>query len=132
MATTSVPASAEEATTREQRALDLYREHGQHILRLSEDVFLVPSEDGERAYRVHYGEHEFCSCPDAAFHPEVSCKHLLCLGVWHAKSFRCDLCEERHPRTEKVEVHPEQVAFGMFVREGDRLCRACAKEAGVR
>jgi hypothetical protein len=92
MATTSVPASANEATTR---------------------------------------EHEFCSCPDAAFHPEVSCKHLLTLGIWHAKSFICDLCRERHPRAERVEVHEEQVAWGMGVNAGERLCRQCAKEAGV-
>jgi predicted nucleic acid-binding Zn finger protein len=131
VATTSVQASAEEATTREQKVLALYRDYGQHIQRLSEDVFMVPSGDGQRAYIVHYGEHEFCSCPDAAFHPEGSCKHLLALGIWHAKSFRCDLCGERYPKAEKVEVHPEQVDFGMFVREGERLCRQCAREAGV-
>jgi hypothetical protein len=63
--------------TRELRALELYRARRHDILRVAPEVYLVPSCTGEGAYRVHYGEHESCSCPDHAHHPERACKHIL-------------------------------------------------------
>jgi hypothetical protein len=37
-------------------------------------------------YRVQYGgEHEYCNCEDHNYHPERACKHILCIGIAHAK-----------------------------------------------
>jgi hypothetical protein len=70
-------------STRETRALELYRTHGRDIERISPDVYLVPSCSGEGTYHVDYGA-ESCSCPDHEIRGEV-CKHILCIGVLRAK-----------------------------------------------
>ena len=70
--------------TRELRALALVQAHGQAIERLDQDLYLVPSQDGLRSYRVEYGDVEACSCPDFS-HRGVSCVHLYALGVHLAK-----------------------------------------------
>ena len=65
------------------RALDLYREHGEDLQNLGEDVFEVPSCTGRKVYRVRYGgEVEACECPDFQF--GHVCKHLLAVGIAHA------------------------------------------------
>jgi SWIM zinc finger len=117
------------AETREERGLELYWRYGDEIEQLSADIFAVPSQDGLRTYRVDYAN-EFCSCPDHQYR-DANCVHILACGVWHAKRFRCDLCGEWTPKAERVEVHEEQVVWGMGVREGDRLCRECARAEGV-
>ena len=71
-------------TTRELRALRLYEEHGHEITQIAEDVFRVPSQDGQRSYDVLYGEREECSCSDHQYR-NVSCVPLLALGIAHAK-----------------------------------------------
>jgi hypothetical protein len=83
MATTDSSAPAH-PSTRETRALELYRHHGRDIERVAPDVYLVPSCAGEGVYRVHYGE-ESCTCPDHAHHPERACKHILAVGILNAK-----------------------------------------------
>lgn len=115
--------------SRGERALRLYEEHGGDIQRLHGEIFAVPSQDGTRMHRVDY-HNEFCSCPDHQYR-DATCIHVLQVGIWMAKSFVCDICRERHPRSEKVEIHEEQVAWSMGVNAGERLCRNCAKEAGV-
>jgi hypothetical protein len=70
---------------RAERALDLYRDHGRKIMRLSESVYRVPSQDGERSYDVLYGEREECPCPDHQYRG-VACVHLLAIGIHKAKS----------------------------------------------
>jgi hypothetical protein len=127
VATASLARGAHES--RAERALALFKEHGGDIERLSGEIFAVPSQDGLRMHRVDYFN-EFCSCPDHQYRG-ATCIHLLMCGIWHAKSFVCDICEERHPKSERFEVHEEQVRWGMGVAEGDRLCRQCAREAGV-
>jgi hypothetical protein len=75
-----------EAETREERALLLFAEHGHLIEWLSGDIYLCPSGDGARMYRVQYGgEYEFCNCEDHNYHPERACKHLLAVAVAHSK-----------------------------------------------
>jgi uncharacterized Zn finger protein len=85
MATTDSSAPAH-SSTRETRALELYRHHGRDIERVAPDVYLVPScaGEGQLRYRVHYGE-ESCTCPDHAHHPERACKHILAVGILNAK-----------------------------------------------
>jgi hypothetical protein len=64
MATTSLPASAKEATTRVQRGRDLYAEHADEI-RFEHGSWYVPSATVEgRFYAVRLGPVERCECPD--------------------------------------------------------------------
>jgi inorganic pyrophosphatase len=70
--------------TRELRALALYRTRDHEIEQIAPDIYLVSSQDGERAYRVQYGEHEYCSCPDHSYRA-VNCVHILAVGIYHAK-----------------------------------------------
>jgi hypothetical protein len=86
-------------STRETRALELYRTRRHDIERIAPEVYLVPSCTGEGAYRVHYGEHESCTCPDHQYRG-VACVHLLMVGISVAKrrgaTLRClDALEER-------------------------------------
>jgi hypothetical protein len=71
-------------STRETRALELYRHHGCDIERAARGVYLVPSGSSEGTYRVDYAA-ETCSCPDHAHHPERACKHILAVGILRAK-----------------------------------------------
>jgi hypothetical protein len=71
--------------TRELRALALYRERGRDIVLIGRDRYEVPSQDGTRVYEVVYGgEVEICTCPDFVYR-NVSCVHLLAVGVCRAK-----------------------------------------------
>src|SRR5215213_5372613 len=70
-------------STREHRALELYRTRGRDIERLAADVYLVASCTGEGVYRVDYAS-ESCSCPDHEIRGEV-CKHVLAVGILRAK-----------------------------------------------
>ena len=81
--TTSVP-EAKRPHTRELRALALVQAHGKAIECLDQDLYLVPSQDGLRSYRVEYGDVEACSCPDQGYRGG-SCVHLYALGVHLAK-----------------------------------------------
>ena len=81
------PASTTELNalaSRALRGLHLYEEYGGEILPLSPDIFLVPSQDGKKMYRVQYGEHEYCSCPDHNYRG-VNCVHIYALGIAIAK-----------------------------------------------
>ena len=91
------------------RALRLYEEHGDEILQLSPDIFLVPSQDGRRFYRVQYGEHEFCSCPDHSYRG-VNCVHIYCLGIAMAKGRF---------------AHPDLLAGDPFAYPGEESPHGC-------
>ncbi len=80
----AIVANAPHPSTREARALELYRTRGAEIEQIAPDIYLVPSQDGERVYRVQYGEHEYCSCPDHSYRA-VNCVHILAVGIYHAK-----------------------------------------------
>ncbi len=69
--------------TREHRALELYRTRGHEIEQIGEDLYRVPSCTGTGFYTVRYGEVEACDCKDFEF--GHTCKHLLCVGIAHAK-----------------------------------------------
>ncbi len=70
--------------TRESRALALYRERGDEIVRTGPWTYLVPSCSGGEPYAVNY-RRETCDCPDALRHPDLNCKHLLAVAVKRAK-----------------------------------------------
>ncbi len=129
MATIESSASAHE-TTRELRALALYREHHADIVHVGDEAYLVPSGTHPGAfYRVVY-RHESCSCPDATYHRGLCCKHVLMVGIHRAKTrartARCEGCDERFPRREMVEV-----ADSIRYFEGDLLCRSCFDASDV-
>ena len=98
-------------STRETRALALYRERHEDIERIGEDTYLVPScsEASKGTYRVDY-EAETCTCPDALRHPELNCKHVLCVGILYAKTSRRPGREDDgHLRIlEDARAHPER------------------------
>lgn len=121
------------ANTRAERALELYHERGSKIVRLAENVYRVPSQDGARSYDVLYGEREECACPDFEFHG-APCKHIMAVGILNAKrrSGRalCSGCGERFAVRELVELH-EDNHDNLTYFHGDRLCKSCANSAGV-
>lgn len=85
MATTSLLVSTVETNPRVRRALDLYRERGEEIERISRDLFLVPSGSEEgRYYHVTYGVEETCDCPDHQYR-HVNCAHIYAVGIALAK-----------------------------------------------
>ncbi len=84
-------------STRELRALELHRTRGHEIREISPNVYEVPSCSGAGSYTVEYGGVvESCDCPDAEFHPEFSCKHILAVAIRSAK--------RRRPRTYRQHV----------------------------
>ena len=85
MDTRSLAHPAPGPTTRAARALRLYEERGHEIERLAEDLYRVPSCTGHSVYTVRYGDVEACECPDFLYGGGRSCKHLLAVGIAHAK-----------------------------------------------
>ena len=117
--------------TRELRGLRLYREHADAIrFDAKARVWIVPSQsEGTSAYEVRLGREESCECADYA-NRGGRCKHLYAATIARAKSARCSGCGEVRRRRELVEVGEEEASWGE-AREGERLCRPCAKRAGV-
>jgi hypothetical protein len=106
-------------STRETRALDLYRHHGRDIERVAPDVYLVPSGSSEGTYRVDYAA-ESCSCPDHAHHPERACKHILAVGILNAKrrgaTLRSLAALEESYRHELMDDEERQELRGRIIR----------------
>lgn len=100
---------AHEPTTREGRALALFRERGDEIMHLYGSTYRVPSQDGERVYGVEYGAVEYCSCRDHRYRGET-CIHLYALGIAMAKGRL---------------RHPEVAAGDPFAAAGRRSCPSC-------
>ncbi len=134
MATQTLPPESKpRKTTREQRGLELYRQHASEIV-FEQGVWLVPSQhDVTSVYEVTLGRRgESCECADFEFHGhEGACKHIVAATIAKAKSAACSGCGERHPRREVVEVGAEQAEHSLDAREGELYCRPCAKRAGV-
>ena len=114
-------------TTREQRGLELYREHASDIV-FERGVWLVPSQhDSTSVYEVSIGRRgESCECGDHG-RRGATCKHIVAATVARAKTAPCSGCGERIPRRELVEAMED--ALGVF--EGERFCRPCARRHGV-
>ncbi len=114
--------------TREQRALALYRERGDEIRRVGQDLYLVPSCTGRGFYSVDYRA-ETCDCPDFLRRGE-NCKHILAVGVLVAKR-RSRLrqvcaCNDGWTTIGQLVVDPETgeeaEEYALY------LCRRCAGE----
>ncbi len=109
--------------TREQRALELFRESGNEIREIGTDLFEVPSCAGEGRYQVDY-ESETCDCPDFE-HRGLNCKHILAVGIYHAKHRRrpC-VCNDGWTTLGQIVIDPETgeeaEEFALY------LCRRCA------
>jgi hypothetical protein len=124
MATTSLPASREEATTRVRRGRDLYAERGTEIS-YKDGSWYVPSATVEgRVYAVRLGPVETCECPDHE-HRGAKCLHVTAATIARAKSTRCSCCGHRVPRRLCTEVHEEHGLLAWF--PGDRLCADCVR-----
>ncbi|MDP9475098.1 MAG: SWIM zinc finger domain-containing protein [Actinomycetota bacterium] len=78
-------------STRELRALELYRTRGHEIHRFGTGLYRVPSCSGGGYYTVDYLE-ETCTCPDFQYRRRENCKHILAVGVHVAKRRRPRPC----------------------------------------
>jgi hypothetical protein len=105
----AILADAPHPSTRELRALALWRARGTEIRHLSGPYYRVPSQDGQRFYDVEYGERERCACPDYLYRGG-SCVHLYALGIATAKG---------------CIVHPELAAGDPFVAAAKNRTCAC-------
>ena len=118
-------------STREHRALALYREHHHEIVLVDTDTYEVPSCTGSGFYLVEYGgEVESCNCPDFRRHHRP-CKHLYAARVVKAKTASCEGCSKRFRHRSLVEVTEENSAFTLSAFVGERYCRSCAHNAGI-
>jgi SWIM zinc finger len=115
-------------STREQRALALYRTRGHEIRQANagEDLYLVPSCAGRAFYSVDYAE-ETCDCPDFLRRHE-NCKHILAVGVLVAKRrHRSHACNDGWVTIGQLVVDPETgeetEEYALY------LCRKCAERS---
>ena len=113
-------------STREQRGIALYEEHGERI-RFEGGVWLVPSQGaGTSVYEVVIGRRgDVCECPDFE-HRGVSCKHIVAATIARAKTRTCAGCSGRFRGRDLLEVSADSLTFF----EGDELCRPCARDHG--
>ena len=98
MATTSVPASAKEATTRLEKGWAIYSEHASEIIAsYNRGVWLVPSQsDGTSVYEVRLGRRgASCECLDHTYRPGARCKHRIAVQYASANSEHCAVCGRR-------------------------------------
>jgi hypothetical protein len=106
-------------STRERRAIALYRERHHEIEQIGEDTYLVPACSARGGfYKVDY-DAETCTCPDAEFHPEESCKHVLMVGILRAK--------RRTPRTYSEHVEAARRDAATEYREEIRALMRAGK-----
>ncbi len=73
-------------TTRLQRGVRLYREHGHEIERVEIHTYAVPSCSGDETYTV-YTDLRCCTCPDhrRAKAAGERCKHYHAVEIFTAK-----------------------------------------------
>jgi SWIM zinc finger len=83
------------STQRDQRALDLYRDHVDDIEAIGGDLYLVPSCSSSGSYLVDYAR-ETCNCGDFIYRlhegEDGNCKHLLAVGILRATRRRLHAC----------------------------------------
>ncbi len=122
MATISLPAPREEATTRVQRGCNLYAELWAEF-RFEHGSWFLPSATVEgRFYAVRLGPVERCECSDHEYRG-AKCLHVTAATIVRAKSTTCSCCGQRVPLKCVTEVTEEHELLSWFV--GDRLCSDC-------
>ena len=116
-------------TTREDRARELVRKHGQAIAESAVGaVYHVPAQsEGTNHYVVSLSR-QVCECRDWEFRGEP-CKHLIAATIVHSKVGHCADCNHRHLRRDLIEVTEDHESLTWF--PGDELCRSCAMAHGI-
>jgi hypothetical protein len=115
-----------EYSTRAERALALFEERGHLIRAVAADTYEVPScsMDGRR-YRVRYGvsseAEERCECPAWSYGGGRACKHLLAVGIAHARR-RGGVREIRLP----VVIAGDGLAYAAMKERRNRAARIAA------
>jgi hypothetical protein len=125
--TTTIPEPAR-TDTRERRGLELYRERGDEIKHVRGWVWSVPSCTRAGVYLVDLAG-GICTCADMSSAGEA-CKHTTAATIARAKTAECAGCGGRRRRRDMVEC-VEGNHDGLTYFDGDRLCPACADNAGV-
>ena len=113
-------------TTRQQRGIALFREHGAQIEHVEGWRWRVPSCSGSGAYLVDLRT-ESCECPDTPPEGEV-CKHTVAATIARAKSADCPGCGKKVRRRHLRPVPEDHPTLGGLV---DELCQPCAVSQGV-
>lgn len=127
MAATESSASPRTKTTREERGLQLFLDHGTEIWRIEPHLYRVPSCTSTTVYLVttRRGQ-EHCPCPDHE-HRGAGCQHLIAARIFRSKSGECASCKGRFLHRDLYEVGPDHLTWF----EGDELCSGCAKKSGL-
>jgi hypothetical protein len=117
--------------TRELRALALAEWRFEEIaLSHRGGRYTVPSLHGEHTYSVTYTARiESCDCPDWQIRG-ATCYHIMAAAVVRAKTGVCSGCGRRYRHRELTEL-TEDNHDNLTYFNGDRLCPACADNAGV-
>ena len=129
MAPLSVQAPARDATTREQRGLDLYREYG-HRITYADGTWFVPSQhDATGVYEVVLGRRgESCECIDYGYHGSSwPCKHVYAAIICRAKTAPCAECGRRFRHRDLYPVPDDDLTYF----DGDELCHEHALSHGI-
>ncbi len=120
-------------STRERRALALFRERGSEIVRIAPHTYRMPSASNRSVYftTIKPGE-ESCTCPDYIQHGDAEdffCKHMFAALIWHSKSGECFGCGAILLGRDLIEVMDWHESLTFF--EGDQLCEECAVGHGL-
>lgn len=118
---------------REQRGLDLFREHRDEIWNCGPHTYRVVSASDEQTVYIVYTKpgQEFCPCPDfrkRCADQGIFCKHIHAALAWKERSGECADCKVRLLHRDLFEVEEGHLTWF----EGDELCGECASSAGVR
>jgi hypothetical protein len=128
MATPKSSAPHAHPSTREERGLALYREHGDEIRHVRSSVWCVPSCTRASVYLVDLAG-VVCTCGDMPPVGEV-CKHVYAALIVRAKTAECAGCGGRSRRRDMVEC-VEDNHDNLTYFDGDHLCPSCADNASV-
>jgi SWIM zinc finger len=126
MASTKSSAPAH-PSTREQRGLQLYRDHADEIT-FEDGLWYVPSQHENTAvYEVVIGRRgESCECQDFEYRGG-RCLHIYAATIAKAKTAPCSGCGQRYQHRHLTEVPCDHLT--LF--EGDLVCPECALAHGV-
>ena len=127
--TIAQPRTVPNRNTRELRALALAGERLEEIARSHRGgLYEVPASGGGSYDVIYTRDSEGCGCKDWEF--GHTCYHVLATAVVRAKTGVCSGCGRRFRHRELLECvegnHDNLTYF-----HGDRLCSACADNAGV-
>lgn len=103
---------------------------------LSENIFEIPSQNGDKTYTVqNYANKWRCTCPDFQYR-HVTCKHIHAITLWQKLSSRL-----QEDNKKKIVVMPTHNEFGCkfcgslhIVKYGKRkgvqyyFCKTCARK----